>query len=396
MKKRNTKRADGRFVVRVYMGIENGKARYKYAYGATQSEADRKAEEIKAILLKGLDPFASDNFQQWAERWLDIKKAIVSYKTYTMYRNSAAHLINAIGNMDISKIRVGHIQSVISDLAERNPNTGKPTAKHTLEIVRETARGIFDLAIANRVIDYNPVSTVVIPTRAPVERRRALTDEEQRWIVETPHRAQRAAMTMMYSGLRRGELLPLEWEDIDLNKRTINVCKAVEMVHSRPQVKRMTKTKAGMRTVYIPKVLADFLRAEKEKDQPGVHQLVFRNTSGKMLTESAFSSMWDSYLTDLNFKYGKFLDKPKSKFDPRGVPFVIPHITAHWLRHTYATMLYLSGVDVLTAKNQLGHANIQTTLQIYTHLDAVYQRHSIDRLDAYLKTNVGQNVGQEN
>ena len=77
MKKRNTKRADGRFVVRVYMGIENGKARYKYAYGATQSEADRKAEEIKAILLKGLDPFASDNFQQWAERWLDIKKAIV-------------------------------------------------------------------------------------------------------------------------------------------------------------------------------------------------------------------------------------------------------------------------------------------------------------------------------
>ena len=82
------------------------------------------------------------------------------------------------------------------------------------------------------------------------------------------------------------------------------------------------------------------------------------------------------YLLELNAKYGDFsafqmIDKNgkvreiKSKFNPKGMPFVIPKITPHWLRHTFATVLYLAGVDVLTAKEQLGHTDIKTTLGIY-------------------------------
>ena len=62
----------------------------------------------------------------------------------------------------------------------------------------------------------------------------------------------------------------------------------------------------------------------------------------------------------------------------------IPAFSAHWLRHTYATMLYLAGVDIMTAKEQLGHADIKTTLAIYTHLDQQYKRKSMTKLDAYL------------
>ena len=62
----------------------------------------------------------------------------------------------------------------------------------------------------------------------------------------------------------------------------------------------------------------------------------------------------------------------------------IPKFTPHWLRHTFATLLYLSGVDVLTAKEQLGHSDIKTTLSIYTHLDATYKRRSMNKLDTYL------------
>ena len=62
----------------------------------------------------------------------------------------------------------------------------------------------------------------------------------------------------------------------------------------------------------------------------------------------------------------------------------IEPFTAHCLRHTYASMLYKAGVDVLTAKAQLGHADVKTTLQIYTHLDSQYKRSSMDRLDGYL------------
>ena len=62
------------------------------------------------------------------------------------------------------------------------------------------------------------------------------------------------------------------------------------------------------------------------------------------------------------------------------------HERAHWLRHTFATMLYFAGVDILTAKEQLGHADIKTTLAIYTHLDKKHKRKEIDKLDVYLNT----------
>lgn len=97
--------------------------------------------------------------------------------------------------------------------------------------------------------------------------------------------------------------------------------------------------------------------------------------------------MWESYLKELNFKYGDFSPfekRPKSRFDPKGVPFVIDNLTPHMLRHTYATMLYISGVEVLTAKEQLGHTDIKTTLDIYTHLDKQYKDKELDKLDEYL------------
>ena len=78
--------------------------------------------------------------------------------------------------------------------------------------------------------------------------------------------------------------------------------------------------------------------------------------------------------------------QPKSKCQPGGVPIVIPNITAHWLRHTFATMLYFAGVDLLTAKEQLGHSDIKTTLEIYTHLDHQFKRKSMKKLDDYLSS----------
>lgn len=113
-----------------------------------------------------------------------------------------------------------------------------------------------ELAIANRVIEYNCAKAIVIPNTAkPAEHRRSLTKDEQRWIRETPHRAQTAAMIMMYAGLRRGELLALTWSDISLEHGTISINKAVEFVGGKPSVKNCGKTETAMRTIYIPSVL---------------------------------------------------------------------------------------------------------------------------------------------
>ena len=154
------------------------------------------------------------------------------------------------------------------------------------------------------------------------------------------------------------------------------------MINAKPCIKSYTKTEAGMRTVDIPKKLADYLAS-----QPHKGLLVCPSAKGHMLTETAWKRMWESYIKDLNIKYGNFddfVDRPKSKCIPGGVPIVIPEFTAHWLRHTFATILYLAGVDVVTAKEQLGHSDIKTTLDIYTHLDSEYKRRSMSKLDDYL------------
>ncbi len=384
---KNTKRKDGRLQSKVYIG--NGK--YKYVYAANNRELERKVQEIKIQLGKGIDVSAErDTFGQWADRWLKLKKLEVSNGRYNTYSYRVKNLV-PIASMQIGKIRTADIQDIIIGLSSEG------YALKTLKDVKNAASQIFRLAIDNRVIDYNPALSVKLPAEAPKETRRALTKEEQEWITApTEHRAHRMAMIMMYAGLRRGELIPLLWTDINLEKKTINVNKAVEMINGKSVVKDCTKTAAGMRTVYIPQVLADFLANEPRNNS----MLVCPNASGGMMSESAYKRLWDSYLAELNFKFGDFsgvlvpneqtgtmeqYHKPKSRFAPKKIPFVIPRITAHMLRHTFITLMYIAGVDLLTAKEQAGHADVQTTMEIYTHLDSIYKSKQIEKLDEYLR-----------
>ena len=91
--------------------------------------------------------------------------------------------------------------------------------------------------------------------------------------------------------------------------------------------------------------------------------------------------MWDSYMLDFNLRYAY---NGEVKKHSKRVESKIERFTAHCLRHTFATLLYIAGVDILTAMNQLGHKDVKTTLGIYTHLDEVYKRNSMDRLNSYL------------
>ncbi len=107
------------------------------------------------------------------------------------------------------------------------------------------------------------------------------------------------------------------------------------------------------------------------------------------MTESAWAKLWRSYLRVLNEKYGvrtpADLERQRSgKPGPKKLDMTIPHITMHWLRHTFCTLLYLAGVDVVQACAQMGHADASTTLRIYTRLDATHKRKSVDKLDMYL------------
>ncbi|HCW81018.1 MAG TPA: site-specific integrase [Ruminococcaceae bacterium] len=391
-KKRNAKRKDGRIPVQVYLGKIDGKRKYKTVYGRTQKEANEKALEVKLQIKKGIDVTAEqDTFGQWAERWLKLKSGSVSASQYNSYKSAISHLNDSLRNVPLTKIRTCDIQEVIFRLAEYNENSKKPAARRTLLLVRSAVSQVFGLAINNRVIDYNPANAVKIPTDAPSEHRRALTEKEQQWIIDTPHRAQRAAMIMMYAGLRRGELIPLTWGDIDLHNGTISVNKSVEMIGAKARLKSTAKTPCSIRVIDIPQKLIDFLKKQKPANAKST-DLVCTAANGKMLTKTSWRTMWDSYLAVLNIKYGDFTcyckatkqKWPTSVHRPKKLPMMIPHFTAHWLRHTFATLLYMAGVDVLTAKEQLEHSDIKTTLGIYTHLDKKFKRRSMDKLNRYL------------
>lgn len=384
---KNSKRKDGRVKSAVYIG--DGK--YKYVYAANNKELSQKVQELKIQLGKGIDITAElDTFGEWADRWLKLKKAEVSNGRYNTYTYRVRNL-EPLRKVQIGKIRAADIQELILDLAAEG------YAEKTLKDVKNTASQVFKLAISNRVIDFNPAEHIKIPTTAEqAEPRRALTEEEQQWILApSENRGHHAAMIMMFAGLRRGELIPLLWSDIDLDNGTINVNKSVEMIDGKSVVKRGAKTEAGERIVYIPKVLVNYLSGVDRQN----NLLVCPSSKGTMLTDSGWKRMWDSYLAELNFKFGNFdniivndpktgqpqkYQKTKSRFAPKKIPFVIPRITAHWLRHTFITMMYMVGVDLLTAKEQAGHADVQTTMEIYTHLDKIYKAKQISKLDEYL------------
>lgn len=399
-KKKNAIRADGLIAVQIYIGRIDGKRKYKTVYGRSQKEADDKADEVRTLLKKGIDiATARDAFSEWSKRWLKAKEADVSHVYYKGMSGKVDKINDWIGDIEISKVRTSDMQELIDSMAKYNERTGKPTAKKTLADYKGICEQIFEMAIENRVLDYNPAKYIRIPQKAPQDHRRALTIEEQAWIRNTPHRAQRAAMIMMYSGLRRGELIPLQWRDIDLTNGTISVTKSVEFIAGKAFVKSGGKTDSSVRVVDIPSVLRSFLKDEYKSSKATPFQIVCPGTDGGMMTESAFRRMWESYIRDLNFKYGNRFDKKgniaKSKYNKNGVEITIPRFTPHWLRHTFATMLYLAGVDVLTAKEQLGHSDIKTTLSIYTHLDQTHKRKSMSKLDEYLMDKSGMQVNMQ-
>lgn len=373
-KKSNTKRSDGRIAVQVYLGRVDGIRKYKTVYGKTQKEADQKADKIKAQILKGMDISSFNTFERWAENYLVLKRAEVSTNQYNTIKSRLTVWINEIGDINVQNIRPVDLQAILNQIASNNPYTNKQSSKKTVVSYMQVVRAVFDYAIDNRIVDFNPAQRLKVPQTAPKSERRALTLEERQRIVEFEHRGKPAMMLMMFSGLRRGEVTALLWSDIDFNKKTITVSKAYDFKQKETKLPKNGK----IRKVSIPAVLVNYL-----KELPQNSPYVITNAQGNQMTDDSWRRLMQSYLCDMNLKYGSFIKKP-NKYSPYKIPLVIQTFTPHCLRHTFCTMMYEAGVDLYTAKEQMGHADVQTTLNIYTHLQKTHQQNNIAKLDDYL------------
>jgi integrase len=376
-KKKNTQLPDGTYRVRVYTGIKDGKKTYKNVYGRTQKEADIKAEELKVLLRKGINISASnDSFKTWAEYWLTSKRYEVSADRYSCLQARSAIWIDALDKTPLKQIKPFELQTILFTIAAKNPNTGEPMAKKTVRGYIQVINAIFDFAIDNRVIEFNPANKLKIPQGATEnEQRRALSEEERKRVMEFEHRAKPSAMLMMFSGLRRGEATALQWNDIDFRNNKISVTKSYNF-----KTKDFKAPKNGKsRVVSVPQILIDYLRA-----LPKVSSFVLTNAKGKMMTEDSWKRLYQSYMLDLNIHYG-FGDTVNKHVNNIEIPMIINTFTPHELRHTFCTIMFEAGIDALTAKEQMGHADIQTTLSIYTHLSAQHKELQTNKLDEFLQ-----------
>ena len=377
-KKMNTKRDDGRYMVKVYIGTKDDKKQYKFVYGKTQKEANIKAEELKVSLRKGIDISASnDSFKTWVEHWLMSKKhEDVSTDRYNSLSARAGVWADALQHAQLNQIRPFELQSILFSIAAKNPKTGKPMSKKTIKEYIQVINSIFVFAHENRALEYNPATNLKIPQTAiePVQRR-ALTEEERNRVMEFEHRAKPSAMLMMLSGLRRGEATALQWNDIDFINNKISVTKSYNFKTNDFKAPKNGKA----RVVSVPQVLIDYL-----KTLPRKSLFVLTNSHGKMMTDISWRRLYQSYMHDMNLKYG-FKDDAPNKFSPEKIPMVITPFSPHELRHTFCTIMFEAEIDAITAREQMGHADIQTTLSIYTHLSQRHKDSQVDKMDTFLK-----------
>jgi integrase len=386
------KRKDGRYQKNIYIGRdENGKRKYKSVCGTSRKEVETLAAELKQKLGKGIDISSDDTYGCWKKRWLTVQRSLQTpqqYKTLERYLKHFAEL----EPYKINKLTIADFQEIVFDLAAKNPTTGKPTAKKSLKEFIATASRVFEYAIENRAIDFNPLKYVKISKNAAKKKeRRALSPEEQKLIINTPHRGRLPAMIMLLAGLRRGECLGLQWADIDLKRNKINVHQTLVLDGNNSYIKAGAKTEAGVRKVDIPTVLSDYLKSLAPHSP---FDYVVTTTKGKLMTNSAWRRLWESYINCLNLEafnsqQGKIVGiAPRSKYCPDGIPQVIEPFTAHCLRHTHATNLFYSGYDILYIQHQLGHTKPETTLNIYTHLMQDDTEAPAKKLDDFLNRKI--------
>lgn len=320
-------------------------------------------------------------FSIWADKWFQHKSIGISEGYKVAIRCQTNYLINYFSDTPINEIRPMDINEFIEQLAIRNPKTNKPSSKQLLKDIKCVASNIFDFVSDNTNYDRNPAKRVKIPKNAPKSTRRALSYDEINWIIKLSHRARLAALIMCFCGLRAGELIPLTWSDIDFDHSIITVNKSVQKVASNVYSVK-TGTKNGRnRNVPIPKWLIEEIRYYMNTSNS---RFVCCKSNEDIHTPSSWTRLWESYNNQLSHAFATSNQAKHSLYSPKGIKIRVEKITPHMLRHTYATLLYTSGVDVLSASKLLGHSDVAVTLKTYTHLNEEKYVVSIENFDEYI------------
>ena len=342
------RRKDGRWVRAVSI---NGKPRYFYSTAETESKAEKDIRrQIAAFQETAIN---GPLFTEVAEEWRAIHLPTLSVTTLRGYTPAINDAISYFDKKKVKEITTRNVTAYLAYIASQG------YAQKTLNNKKIVLNLIMKYAVSQGIIEINPVNDAITPKKLPKKKRRTLTRQEMRLVREHRHDSWCAyfAFFLMSTGLRRGEALALTYGDFQADTKCITINKTTEYVGNHATIKNSPKTDAGIRTVPVNDELADFL----SKGEPS--ELVF-SWNGKIIPNHVIGHDWRAWQKEI------------------GLQDVTPHI----MRHTYATILYDAGVDVKAAQVILGHANIQTTLDIYTHLSQERSTDAAEKIRAFLSS----------
>lgn len=357
-------RADGRYCCK-YHGIQ--------FFGKTSDEALTARDEYKNSIVKG-GYYSDVSFKEYSEKWLASYKSHLTTGPYNTHVRMLNRFMDTTGgDLPLRDVTPSDIAKFYQQFAGKSLST--------IHSARDSIRGVFKAALADDIVQKDPTYNVPLP-KGEKGTHREITSFERDLIHKAEHRMQPAVMTMLYAGLRRGEVMALNVpRDVDFKEKTITVREAVRFDSAGKPVIVKPKTRAGIRTVPLLDGLSEVLH--------NIRDMVCVSADGQMMTESAWERAWESYLYTL----GELANGCSKRWAKKSWKPV--SIRPHDLRHSYCTMLYDAGVDLKTAMLWMGHADQTMTLRIYTHLTETRKKSAENALREATKSVFGMQNGMQ-
>ena len=337
--------------------------------GRTQKEADQKAARLEESLKRGEAGISSDmTVARWANEWFETYKKPSVGKShaqrYTSYIQKI--IIPAIGGLRLKQVKDVHLQKIL------NERVGK--SRDDLSKLRMTLHAMFQRAYKSKLILYNPAEDLELPAAPQEGSHRSITPYEREKILalaET-HHAGLWIKTLLYTGLRPGESMALDWRNIDFDKRLIHVEAAVK---AGTNDLGQPKSAAGVRDIPIPDTIRDALIAAKR----GPFEPVFTQpTTGRRHTQTSIRRLWENFKRELDISMGAKIYRSQII-----IHAVADDLVPYCLRHTYCTDLQDAGVPINIARALMGHSDIKMTSRIYTHTTETALRDAADKINAH-------------
>lgn len=312
----------------------------KHFYGRSDEEIDQKIAAYYQAMNRG------KLFSEVLDEWQAVHDEIITPATQRAYLAPTKDALSRFGDVPVKNITAKEIKTTLAEMARKGYSIKTIKKYYTIY------HSVLDYAAENGYIDHNVAKNVSMPKYAkPVQKREPATPQEEAIIKANIDRWLFPYFLLM-TGLRKGEALAIQFQDIDRQAKTISVTKSVCYKYNTPYIKE-PKTAAGIRTVPLLDELAARLPDGPPED--------FLFSGPKPMSMMVYQRRWARYQKET------------------GVT-----CTAHQLRHSFATMMYDAEIDVKQAQYILGHASESITRDIYTHIRDSKRQSAADKLNAFI------------